>query len=202
MQKPPPTDTGRGWKLNGLRRWEECLQSGASAWQGWCQLSEKLYFSCNVWSLMGSHLQTSDWCCSPCHAPQYLVALHLASPWAHCHEECDTALHITSHTPKHHCDIAWQRTWHVMTPGDSFTRSQCVQVYSGATCVRSHPCVHLYTPQAAPSPGPGPLHQSVQASPGWHKSDTGDLSVLTSWDMEWCYIVTTQTISHRVFSRR
>ena len=128
-----------------------------------------------VWILWG----LTDQCMMPpltCHASSELCHITLiASLWAHCHEECDTALHITSHTPKHHCvTAAWQGTWHVMTPADSFTRSQSVQctalVY---LCQVSPPTVHLYSHRQTQVPVVlSHQAQSVQASRGWHKSVT------------------------------
>ena len=44
--------------------------------------------------------------------------------------------------------------------------------------------------------------QSVQASPGWHRSDIGVMWPLTSWVMSDVTLLQKQTISHRMLNRR
>ena len=126
MQKPPPgPDT-----VGGQRRWER-----GSLWLMHSDVRPQNTLSCNSvlwWILvMGSLTQTGALlrCFTfTCHAPPVLGCItHCVtlSPLSRGVWHCIT--HYITHTPKHHCDTAWQRTWHVMTPGDSFTRSQCVQ---------------------------------------------------------------------------
>ena len=150
--------------------WGEERSSGAR----WCQSSVFLADPTQSGHYEGS--QTSAWCFSHVTLLQNCVTLHITHcvTWAHCHEECDTALHITSHTPKHHCvRAAWQGTWHVMTPADSFTRSQSVQVYSTGlpvsplcTPVHSQAAPGLWSSHTSRSVGSG--HQRMTQV--WHQT--------------------------------
>ena len=145
--------------------WGEERSSGAR----WCQSS---VFLAAIWTLWG----LTDQCMMllTCHAPSELCCITHCVTWAHCHEECDTASHITSHTPKHHCvRAAWQGTWHVMTPADSFTRSQSVQVYSTGlpvsplcTPVHSQAAPGLWSSHTSRSVGSG--HQRMTQV--WHQT--------------------------------
>ena len=175
MQKPPP-DTRCGGTLS---RWEEV-----------CSLGDVRPQNNRILAAIASRLDiyTCDGLMVHCDILpvmplQYYVALHLASqvsPLSRGVWHCIT--HYITHTQT--------SLWHSVTEdmtchdtGDSFTRSQGVQYVqctvqlpvSGLT-----PGVHMYS-----------LHrqvlvlahqaQSVQASPGWHRSHIGVMWPLTSW---------------------
>ena len=150
--------------------WGEERGSGAR----WCQFSLFLVLSCSL-DIMRAHRPVHD-VSHMSRSFRNCAALHITPcvTWAHCHEECDTASHITSHTPKHHCvtqrDREHDMSWHRLTVSQDHRVYRCTALvylcHPWCTPVQSQAAPGLWSSHTSRSVGSG----QQRLTQVWHQT--------------------------------